>query len=354
MGWSLTPRLAYTAGEILGADLRGVQIHCGPEADSLNRCIGSLACAQGIDVFFRRHVWDPDSGPGMKLLAHELVHVCQDLQGRVRTRLSESDDPALEREADALAQPVAALMRGECIGQDAIGALRDFRARPSLARPDGPGIIQRTAAALVAAAQIAPPGPPHDARNCHEALLGWLLAAENYHSPWKLMRYSMNTQVAPNTTGTWLTAYIYKFNGRVEQQHLAPGASPVFLPQAGDILFTIQGGVAMHSMVVVHSAPNNLRIRGFNNAGSFNYPGQNPPAPAGAYDNNDRNICDGNLWSGVNGFGANAGGAELRWVKYANAATNVRQALGHWTHAHMRTPGWQHTGAPPCPPSCPH
>jgi hypothetical protein len=169
------------------------------------------------------------------------------------------------------------------------------------------------------------------------------------------MRYAMNTLVLPASAGSWLNSYIYVINTRVRQQDLAPGGNPMFLPQPGDILFTIQGGItAMHSMIVVQSTANNLLIRGFNNHGTFNYPAQNPPAPAGSYDNNDRNVCDANLWNATDGFGANGAGAELRWVKYANAASRMRQALAHWTHAHFRTPGWQHTGGPPCPPSCPH
>ncbi len=264
-----------------------------------------------------------------------------------------------------MGRPVAALMRGGSgrVSEADLSALRDFRSRPAWRglSSEPSRTIQCSAATLVAAANAAPPaanapGPG----TCHEAAMGWLLGAENFSSPWKLMRYSMNTLLMPAFPGSWLKSYVYAINARIHRADVLAGGAPVMRPALGDILFTCQGGgAAMHSMIVVSGPGGNVLIRGFNNAGTFNYPGVAPHAPAGGYDANDRDIGDVNLWDAAGtGFGANNAGAALHWVKYVNAAPAIRNALAHWTHSNFRGPGgghgWQHTGRPPCPPSCPH
>lgn len=364
----LNSSIARKLGEILGHDVDFICIHTGPEADALNRRIDSTAFAHGSELFFGPNSYRPDSESGIELLAHEVIHVCQQLSGRVPhsgpgVNVRPANDE-FELEAQALARPVAALMRGNqnAISEAEFSALREFRSRPRLSHHRGPPLtIQRSATALAAAARVAPPlGVPVGApgpTTCHEAAIGWLLTAENYPSPWKLMRYAMNTFVLPTSAGSWLKAHIYSSNVRLDLVDIT-GGNPIFIPNQGDILFTFQGGLtAMHSMIVVPGPAGQVFIRGFNNAGTFNYPGLLPLAPAGAYDANDRNIADLNLWDAAGtGFGANNAGAELRWVKYQNAAQAIKKALAHWTHSNFRKNGhgWQHTGGPPCHPSCPH
>ena len=360
---SIAPRLS----EILGQDLRSVRIHAGSQADAVSRRFHSAAFACGSNVFFRQGHYNPHSKAGLELIAHEVIHVCQQLSNRLprahQQLVVRPNDDEFEHEARALARPVAALLRGaeDQVSDSEYAALRDFRSRPKLQKHNGlSGVIQRTPASLVAAANVAPPAPAAPGpTTCHEAAIGWLLSAENYTSPWKLMRYAMSTFVLPVSAGSWLKAYIYNYNSRL---HLADaqGVNPLMKPNPGDILFTYQGGLtAMHSMIVVPGPGNHVRVRGFNNAGTFNYPALAIPAPAGAYDPNDRDIADPALWDVTGtGFGANNANAQLYWVRYQNAAQAIRRALAHWTHSHFRGPngghGWQHTGAPPCHPSCPH
>lgn len=371
MGASLNPSIVSKLGDILGQDFGSVRIHTGPEADVLNRRIDSIAFARGSEIFFGQGSYRPDSEAGVELLAHELIHVCQQLSGRVPHSGAEVDlrpaDDAFEREARELARPVAALIRGNqsAVSETEFSALRDFSSRPRTWHLHSASrTIQRTAVALVAASNVAPPGAAAPGpTTCHEAAIGWLLTAENYTSPWKLMRYAMSTLILPASAGSWLKAYVYNSNARINQADVVAGGAAIFRPNPGDILFTCQGGgPAMHSMIVVPGPagpPGNVFIRGFNNAGTFNYPAIAPHAPPGAYDANDRDVGDPNLWNAAGtGFGANAAGAELHWVKYQNGAQAIRNALAHWTHSNFRGPGgghgWQHTGGPPCPASCPH
>lgn len=383
MGMQLDSSIARKLGEILKQDVGFVRIHTGLEADALNRRFDSTAFARGSEVFFRRDSYRPDSDSGMELLGHEVIHVCQQLSGRVsHVRTASAANPEedeFEREARYLARPVAALMRGnrQAITEEECSALRDFRSRPPIRRPQcASTTIQRSAASLIAAASVPPPGAAaHGPVTCHHAAIGWLLMAENYTSPWKLMYYAMGTFAVPlgaalgMNPGSWLKQYIYAINVRIHRVDVS-GANPIMTPSPGDILFTCQGGpTAMHSMIVVPGPvmPGPVYIHGFNNAATFNYLAPHPVAhpvamaPAGAYDPVPRDVHDANLWDPAGtGFGAIGAGAELRWVRYQNAAQAIRTALAHWRHSNFRGPGgghgWQHV-APPgaiCPPSCPH
>ena len=61
----------------LGADLSGVRVHTGGEADALARSVRALAFTNGRDIFFRAGRYAPGSAAGARLLAHELAHVAQ-------------------------------------------------------------------------------------------------------------------------------------------------------------------------------------------------------------------------------------------------------------------------------------
>ena len=94
-------------------DLGAVRIHTGGDADELNRRLGARAFTIGSDIFVARGAYDLHTRAGRELLAHELMHVAQQNSGRV----GGGGDPmsvrpagdAWEREADALAEVVAAM-----------------------------------------------------------------------------------------------------------------------------------------------------------------------------------------------------------------------------------------------------
>jgi hypothetical protein len=74
----------------LGVDLRGVRVHSGGEASQAAADIDARAFAHGIDLFFAKGEFDPESREGQRLFAHELAHVAQDrTPGRVRRWLLE-------------------------------------------------------------------------------------------------------------------------------------------------------------------------------------------------------------------------------------------------------------------------
>lgn len=94
-----------------GVDFSPVRIHEGSHVEAL----GALAYTKGTDIHFAPGLYQPRSARGQQLLGHELTHVVQQSQGRVRATaqveaVDLNDDPALEREADDMGARAA---RGE-------------------------------------------------------------------------------------------------------------------------------------------------------------------------------------------------------------------------------------------------
>jgi hypothetical protein len=109
-GQPLDEAVQAQMGTALGHDFSRVQVHTGAEAHALNKQLSARAFTTGRDIFFRQGEYNPGSGSGRELLAHELSHVAQQGSGRVSgdgvgiTARPAGDD--FEQEADAQAQGV--------------------------------------------------------------------------------------------------------------------------------------------------------------------------------------------------------------------------------------------------------
>jgi hypothetical protein len=92
----------------LGHDFKRVRVHTGAEADALNQQLQARAFATGQDIFFRQGEYRPGASSGRYLIAHELGHVVQQAQGRVKPTMQlkdgvpVNDDQGLEHEADVM------------------------------------------------------------------------------------------------------------------------------------------------------------------------------------------------------------------------------------------------------------
>jgi hypothetical protein len=89
-----------------GADFSAVRVHVGPQAAR----IGAVAFTTGNDLYFAPGRYQPDSVQGQQLIGHELAHVIQQRQGRVRAPgggVAVVQDHALEAEADRLGMRAA-------------------------------------------------------------------------------------------------------------------------------------------------------------------------------------------------------------------------------------------------------
>lgn len=89
-----------------GASFDAVRIHVGPQAER----IGAIAFTTGNAIYFAPGQFRPETPDGRRLLGHELAHVLQQRQGRVRNPtgvgLAVVQDAMLEAEADRLGERV--------------------------------------------------------------------------------------------------------------------------------------------------------------------------------------------------------------------------------------------------------
>lgn len=83
-GQPLDANLQTKMGQAMGADFSGVKVHTDTQSDQLNKSIQAKAFTTGQDVFFRQGTYDPSSRNGQELIAHELTHVVQQDQQKIR------------------------------------------------------------------------------------------------------------------------------------------------------------------------------------------------------------------------------------------------------------------------------
>ncbi len=107
-GRQLPDALRMQMETALDTDFTAVRVHVGPQAQS----IGAIAFTIGNDIYFAPGQYSPDTAPGRHLIGHELAHVVQQRQGRVRnpfnTGVAVVQDQMLEAEADRLGAQAAA------------------------------------------------------------------------------------------------------------------------------------------------------------------------------------------------------------------------------------------------------
>ena len=102
-GSPLPDRLRVQMETALRSDFSAVRVHVGPQAAR----IGALAFTSGNDVYFTPGSYQPDTPTGRHVIGHELVHVVQQRQGRVRNPFGNGvavvQDRTLEAEAERIA-----------------------------------------------------------------------------------------------------------------------------------------------------------------------------------------------------------------------------------------------------------
>jgi hypothetical protein len=130
-----------------GTDFSDVTVH---EGSSLAKDLNAKAFTQGNEIHFAPGEYSPESTSGREILSHELSHIIQSRQGRVKATHQEqgydiSDQPELEAEADRHAKIATS---GARIGGDT-----------PLNGQAQPGSIQRKSAPLQLYRMVAPGTP---------------------------------------------------------------------------------------------------------------------------------------------------------------------------------------------------
>ncbi|MFT3695791.1 MAG: DUF4157 domain-containing protein [Kofleriaceae bacterium] len=110
-GMSLPGTLMRKFESSLGADLSNVRVHTGGESQAAAGAVGAKAYTVGQDIHFGAGQYDPSSGAGEHLLAHEVAHTVQQ-QGGTPTRQNKMNVStpfdAAESEADTAADAMVA------------------------------------------------------------------------------------------------------------------------------------------------------------------------------------------------------------------------------------------------------
>ncbi len=76
-GNTLDKKVGKELGNKMGDDFSDVKIHADQKANKLSQQLGARAFTKGKDIYFNKGQYDPHSGKGKHLLAHELTHVIQ-------------------------------------------------------------------------------------------------------------------------------------------------------------------------------------------------------------------------------------------------------------------------------------
>ncbi len=106
-GSALDGRVQAEMGQALGRDFSDVSVHTDSQSDQLNKQLGAKAFTTGSDIFFSQGSYQPGTGDGDRLLAHELTHVVhQDGAAPSGNLTLGPADDHYERQADQMADSV--------------------------------------------------------------------------------------------------------------------------------------------------------------------------------------------------------------------------------------------------------
>ncbi len=119
---------------IPGEHLQTVRVHADPAAHSFAKSVNAIAATVGTDIFFQRGKLDTESAEGQELLAHEVTHTYQQVQGKV-TGKGIDPDPGLEQEARDAGKRFASGVQKPMKRSLAAGTQLSARSFPSSVKP---------------------------------------------------------------------------------------------------------------------------------------------------------------------------------------------------------------------------
>ncbi|MBD2303342.1 DUF4157 domain-containing protein [Nostoc sp. FACHB-190] len=85
-GQRLPDRIRESMESSIGADFSSVNVHKDEQSEQLNQSLQAKAFTIDQDIFFRPKEYNPASSEGLKLIAHELTHVCQQSGQKIKPR----------------------------------------------------------------------------------------------------------------------------------------------------------------------------------------------------------------------------------------------------------------------------
>lgn len=307
--------LRHELEAIFKTDFSSVRIHIGSQP----RGIGALALASGENICFAPGQYRPAGAEGRWLLAHELAHVVQQRNKRVRNPFTSSaavvQDPALETEADRWARAVSGLSRSQT---------NTWR----------PLSIQRTRAAIVGASAVRPPRGQAVVQGFFETLAGIASASIAYVptvATGLLIGYAVNTlterQLGRNIVGVVTHYFSDPVIKEVMREARQAGIRPWSTQTYNGYSFKIDRYARTYEVVGTFSRRNGARKYG-----------SIEPLVKAPFDQNGHIIADslnGPIaacnFVGMTPFHNNAVGAAVDDATYSRMEAAVRYILDHET-----------------------
>ncbi len=149
----------------LGYDFSQVRVHAGSKAAESARAVNALAYTVGQNIVFGLGQYAPYAEKGLHLLAHELTHVVQQSDGKLRSYY----EPHMENRYEPVAQELAHPAQ-----QNALSAQRTLAvhkvAGPILAKQEAPSAIPSSGATDRVLSALNRPDPIAGVGNPSEAL----------------------------------------------------------------------------------------------------------------------------------------------------------------------------------------
>ena len=185
---------------------------------------------------------------------------------------------------------------------------------------------------MITAANLGVPTDELKPRNCHEAVLGWLIhgklaAPRDSDQAWKTLRWLANRygEETPNMpkqlTGRWFGRRVYDDEGTRIVRSGPPGTPfPPNTVAAGDVLYLGDPRAPHHSMVVTRVENSRAWVRGFNNAGAFG-------GPFMQWDPDLHDILDPERWTRDGEFMALNGPAPVYRASYQDLVDGIPRNL---------------------------
>lgn len=250
-GQPLDGALQEQMGASLGHDFSEVRVHTGAEADELNCQFSARAFTIGSDIFFQRDAYDPDSISGRELIAHELIHVVQQGNGRLSgegnrmTVRPPGDD--FEQEAEALA-PIASGMDSP---MHLAGTMSTLSAEPV--------VVQRALKDRTANINNYPPGKAQFPKTCLGVVLYWLCFQALDRAP----TTAEMLQACEEDVQSFMYSLSTKWSASKRSRQRSGDAIIVV---AGSVLFFRTSGKVAHACVMGDGGAG-LSLRGVNQGG---------------------------------------------------------------------------------------
>ncbi len=261
-GQPLEDALKEQMSTSLGHDFSEVRVHSGPGADELNRQLSARAFTIGSDIFFTRGAYDPDSISGRELIAHELIHVVQQRNGRLsgegkRMTVRPAGD-SFEQEAKALA-PIASGMDSP---MHLVGTMSTLSAEPV--------VVQRALRYRTANINNYPPAAQFPI-TCLGVVLYWLCCEALNQAP----TAAEMLQACENDVQKFVDNLTKKWSAKKRSR--VRGNKPIIVA-AGSVLFFRTGGTVAHACVMGDRG-GALGLQGVNQAGWWTGTGHGGACP---------------------------------------------------------------------------